>query len=438
MQLEVDPEVEAVVGLDVAPLADAESYTKLTFVQRSVAEPFEDVWSEHGVDTAVHLAFCLNPERDRELEQKVNLEGTRNFFAACSASGAQTVCLVSSATVYGASADGPEVCYEGTGLAAKPSFPYAHDKVQAEAMSFDFMKDHPDVALQIVRPCIIVGPNVDNYLTRMLDRPFVIVPLGKPASFQFIHEDDATRAIYKLIKLRCMGIFNLAGDGALTLPQLAHIAEKRCLTLPVSVIRLLAWVGWKLGWTWLSEAPPGFVDYCTHPWLIANSKVKTEAYFMYRHDGPGAVLDYLEARPLEGSGAVALPEPPRRPELADTDEGELDPFAGEDEPEQAPAAPTPSDLDPFGEDEAEAEAEAEEVDVEAEAEEVEAEAEAEEAEAEEAEAEEVEAEEVEAEAEAEAEAEEAVRSEQEETEGLREAEEPETAESSGSLTGDGA
>src|SRR5262249_19901498 len=102
-QLEADDEVEKVVGIGVAPF-DVPS-DKFVFVQRSVTEPFADVFEEHKVEAAVHLAFALNPMHDRATEERVNIEGSKGFLDACSKAKVRMVLVVSSASAYGALPD---------------------------------------------------------------------------------------------------------------------------------------------------------------------------------------------------------------------------------------------------------------------------------------------------------------------------------------------
>ena len=290
-QLDIDDEVERIVGIDIVE-PPAGLSAKLTFVQRSVTESFADVFAEHGVNVGVHLAALIH--RDRARERAVNIDGTREFLAACSASSASTVCVVTSALAYGAREDASLVLYEGAPLQADPAFGYAHDQAQLEELCYDYVKDHPDVCLQIVRPCPIVGPNTDNQVTRMLERSVLFVPWQRQhPPIQLLHEDDATRALHRLIKLEKVGVFNLAPDGALSLPQMARIAEIKVLALPFVILQVLVWLGWKLGW---SELPPAALEHLRHTCFVAGVKLKSEAMFMFRYDTPQAFLDFLEAR----------------------------------------------------------------------------------------------------------------------------------------------
>src|SRR5262249_19218324 len=151
---------------------------------------------------------------------------------------------------------------------ASPDFPLAHDKIRVEELCYEFVKANPDVCLQIVRPAIIIGPHAKNFVTRLMEKPFVFAPRGYNPPLQFIHEDDAVRALVRLLRSRKVGVFNLTADGAITLRKIAELAGRRLVRLPLFVVRWLVGLGWRMGWKWLTEAPPGYLDYAVHPWVI--------------------------------------------------------------------------------------------------------------------------------------------------------------------------
>lgn len=339
-QMEVDPDISGVVGLDLKPVPDPA--LKLSYYQRDIAQPFAELFQRHKVQVAVHLAATADPDRGRE--EATNLEGTRQFLAACHEASARVVCVVSSAMAYGARPGPTEVQYEGAPLRTEQGPEFVRDKMRVEELCYEYVKTHPDVCLQIVRPCLVIGPGVDNFLTRMLDRRVVLAPMGADPPLQLVHEDDATRAIYRLIKTERVGVFNVAGDGVLTLSQMARLAEKRVVRLPLPLLRLFSWLGWRLGLSWFPRIPPGLWSFLRWPWLVAPLKLRTEAAFLFRYDSPQAFLDWLENR--SGGELPRSPEWDAFPEdLDDVDEliqEELPP--GAEAPAGAPAedeTPTP-------------------------------------------------------------------------------------------------
>ena len=341
--LDVDETTEHVLGIDVAPYVSPSQ--KIAFVQKSVEEPLGDLFVEHKVDAAIHLAFCLDPVRDRAKEERVNIEGTKSFLDACSRAKVGTVLVLSSATAYGAHEDNPQVLYEGAPLRAMPDFPYAHDKVRVEELCYEFARTNPEACLIIVRPCVIIGPHVSNFISRMLEKPILFAARGYDPPVQLVHEDDAVRAIFRLLKFRKMGVFNLAADGALTLSRVAQMANRHIFRLPLFLLRFIMKLGWNMGWTRVTEAPPGYLDFALYPWLISNVKLKTELLFLFKFDALRAFQDYLDAR------AEQLGLPRKNDDLLlDVEDEDLDELEAADSSlEESASAPLPPAPDFSGE-----------------------------------------------------------------------------------------
>ena len=79
--------------------------------------------------------------------------------------------------------------------------------------------------MTIVRPCIVFGPNVDNYLVRLWTKqPFAAdVEDTLDNEIQFVHEDDVVEAITGLLVGRHGGAYNVAGDGLMTMRECAEL-----------------------------------------------------------------------------------------------------------------------------------------------------------------------------------------------------------------------
>lgn len=348
-QVQCDPEVTRLIAIDDEPPPGQLDPDRVLFVRRTVAQSWEDVFREHKVDVAIHAGLC-EPMVDRAREEAINLGGTRRFLEACHASNAATVCVITSAAAYGALRDNADYMFEGAPLRATQAFPHARDHALAEGLCYEYAAKHPDVCLQIVRMCPVIGPSTSSFWVRLLERRLYLAPMGHQPVLQLVHEDDATRAVWRLVKQQRIGVFNVAGDAYVTLAQVARLLDRRVLHLPVLLLRLVVWLAWRLGRT---EVPPGFVDYLLHPWLINPTKIKAEAMFVFRFDSPRAVLDWIEARDEAARGPrafVAVPDD----DADDLDDDEL--FEPEEEvvvEEGAssdpadPSSPFASGPDPF-------------------------------------------------------------------------------------------
>ncbi len=194
--------------------------------------PFAELFSEADLDYAVHLAFILNPIRDIQAMERVNLEGTRHFFDACEQARTKVVLVVTSATACGALADNPLILSEESPLRATSDFTYAWHKCQQEDLCEAFARRNPETVLIVARPAVVMGPNMNNWMSRLLDQPSFMAARGLDPPLQFIHEQDVVRALHHLLKTRRGGIYNLGADGTLPMCDVAAMASRPCAACP--------------------------------------------------------------------------------------------------------------------------------------------------------------------------------------------------------------
>ncbi|MCA8922744.1 MAG: NAD-dependent epimerase/dehydratase family protein [Planctomycetes bacterium] len=284
-----DPLCGTILGIDARPkpLGMPANYVH---VQAGPSESYAEHFSTHEVGCAVHAEFngALGADDPTQI-----VPSTERFLEACRVSTPEVVSYVSSAAVYGPLPD-QDLLYEGALLQGKPGLPAQH--IAAESLCFDYVAHDPNVCLQIVRPCQIVGRDMDTLLARMLQRAVIFVPREPAVALQLVHQDDAARALLRLLRSRCVGVFNLAADGVVTLPQLAKLCERRVVRVPRFLFRRFM----------RSVGADGLGDYFREPWLIASVKIKTEALFMFRYDGAEAFLDSLEEETEDLPTSVVL------------------------------------------------------------------------------------------------------------------------------------
>src|SRR4029453_1352903 len=96
---------------------------------------------------------------------------------------------------------------------------------------------HPDRTMTIVRPCIVFGPNVDNYIIRFWQNaPFISLPDGIDAELQYVHE-DVVDALSRLLLEKKDGIFNLTSDGTVSNSEGARLAGVKTRPVRVALYR---------------------------------------------------------------------------------------------------------------------------------------------------------------------------------------------------------
>jgi len=253
-------------------------------------------------DVLVHLAFILNPVHDEGVMYDVDVNGTHNVLEAAAEVGIRQVLVTTSGVAYGAFPDNPEPITEDWPVHGVARFSYARDKTESDRIVQLWALQHPDVVTTIVRPCIVYGPNVDNYLVRLWSDAPAIADVGNLDSHtQFVHEDDVVEAISRLLLGKHAGQFNLAADGLMTRRECAELLDTRVIRMPVWLYRRLAKLAWRLR---QSEAPGGGIDFELYPWILSNEKVKKTLDWTPRYTSRETFLIAMRAQgKLEADGS---------------------------------------------------------------------------------------------------------------------------------------
>jgi UDP-glucose 4-epimerase len=295
-------DTERVVIADLRP--PAVPWPKSAYVEMDVRDPAMAKLVElEQPDALVHLAFVLNPLRDERLMYDIDVNGTHNVLEAASRAGTEHVLVASSTTAYGAWPDNPVPLPEEHPVRGMPNYEYARDKTEMDRMCQLWAARHPDRAMTIVRPCIVFGPNVDNYIIRIwLTAPFMLLVDGIDAEIQYVHENDVVDALSRLLIERKAGIFNLTGDGTLKTSEAAQIAGLKTRSVGYRGYRRLASAFWRLRVPRV-EAPPGQIDFFRYPWIAANDKIKAELDWQPRYTSRETFEIALRAK-----GKAAAPE----------------------------------------------------------------------------------------------------------------------------------
>ena len=287
------------VVTDIRLPSDADRPTGVTYEQTDIRDPeLAEVVQRHGIDTVVHLAAVVSHGRDRDLEHSVDVGGTRNLLDACLAHGVRRLIVTSSGAAYGYFADNPEWLEEDHELRADQTFSYAWHKRQVEDMLAEARQSSPDLEQVIFRPCTILGRGVDNRITQLFDRPWLVGVRRGDDRFVFVWDEDVARALEVAIDSTSTGIFNLAGDGALGMDELARRMGKRYRPLPASWLKSALWLGRKLG---LTDYGPEQVRFLQYRPVLSNRKLKEELGFQPDKSSSEVFDLFLENR-LEDRG----------------------------------------------------------------------------------------------------------------------------------------
>ena len=290
--LEDHPRCSRIVGIDLkTPVVPSR---KLYFYQRDVRDPeLGRLFQKERVSIIVHFAFVLNPIHNRREMHSVNLAGTRNVLEAALQCRAEQVLATSSTSAYGARPDNPPRLREEMPLRASADFQYAQDKREMDLLLQEFAQRHPEIAVGIFRPCIVLGPNVDNFISKGMTQVINIVIDGQNPEMQFVHEDDLARAAVLALERKARGIFNIVGQGTITLEEAWQLKGRGIRwNFPAGLACALIDLGWALRLK-LLEAPSSVLDFFRWPWVADGSKAERELGFAPQHATRQIWQDYL-------------------------------------------------------------------------------------------------------------------------------------------------
>lgn len=281
-----DAPAARVLGID---LQEPRDHAADEFWRGDIRDPaVTGVLGRFRPDAVVHLAYAVQPGRDRGALRAVNVDGTRNVLAAAAACGASRVLVASSGTVYGAWPDAPAVHDESAPLRPRPDYYYSADKAEVERLVAVFALNHPRIAVSVTRPAIICGPGVRNFLSDIfLTVPCMFLLDGADTSLQFVHEDDVASATLAILAHSVRGPFNVAPADALTSREIAREMGVAAVPVPLWLVAGLARAWWTLRLPWLST-PPGLIHYSRHPWVMSPARLERELGFTFTHSSRDA------------------------------------------------------------------------------------------------------------------------------------------------------
>jgi UDP-glucose 4-epimerase len=217
----------------------------------------------------------VTPGKDssRELEYSIDVLGTENILEACLKAGVRKLIVTSSGAAYGYHADSPGMLCENDPLRGNPEIAYPDHKRLVEEMLARYREKHPELDQLIFRVCTILGDSVANQITAIFERPLVMGVWGAATPFVFIWDQDVVACLRKGIYEDGVGIYNLAGDGVLSLAEIAARVGKPYIPLPAELIRGALYLLKPLG---LSPYGPEQVDFLRYRPVLSNQKLKAE------------------------------------------------------------------------------------------------------------------------------------------------------------------
>src|SRR5215218_9591617 len=217
--LATEPAVESVLG--VCRRVPKARFPKVEWrsadIVRAPLRPLLD-----GADAVVHLAWLIQPGRDKATLRAANVDGSARVFRAAAAARVKTLVYASSVGAY---APGPkdrrvDESWPTTGI--QTSF-YSRHKAEVERLLDDFEREHEGIRVVRLRPGLIFKREAASGIRRLFAGPLLpgallrrelipAVPAGDRLVFQAVHSYDVGEAYRLALVGDASGPFNVAAE----------------------------------------------------------------------------------------------------------------------------------------------------------------------------------------------------------------------------------
>lgn len=250
--------------------------------------------AEH-VDVVVHLAAILNPPKGatRELLHDVDVKGTENVVRACVEAGVKKLIYTSSGAAYGYSPANAPLLLEEHPLRGNREYAYSWHKRLVEELLAKYRAEHPELQQLIFRVSTILGPDVHNTITDLFERKVVVGLRGVDSPFCFVWDQDVVQCLVAGALGERTGIFNVTGDGVMTLREVAKAMHRPFAAIPEKLVRFGLRQLHQRGLSENSEEQVLFLRY--RP-VLGNEKLKTDFGFTPRKSSREVFELYRKSR----------------------------------------------------------------------------------------------------------------------------------------------
>lgn len=280
-----------IIAADIRETSPFKAHPNLHYIVLDVrSDEAPNYFEQHEIHTVVHLASIVTPGKksNREFEYSVDVLGTKNILQACVQANVKRIIVSSSGAAYGYYADNAEWLEETDAIRGNQAFAYSYHKRLVEEMLEDYRLQYPELEQTIFRIGTILGENVRNQITNLFEQKMLLGVAQSKSPFVFIWDQDVVACFAHAIDSDVTGIFNLAGDGAVTIDEIGVFVNKKVMKIPALVIKSALFVLKRLN---LSQYGEEQVDFLRYRPVLSNRKLKEVFHYMPKKSSV-EVFDY--------------------------------------------------------------------------------------------------------------------------------------------------
>lgn len=235
---------------------------------------FENLFRAHEFDAVYHLGRISHSTSDHaQLAKRIELSvmGTNRILELCHRSGVKKVVVLSTFHIYGALADNSIFLTEESPLRASIKHPELRDVVEMDQICTNWMWRHQnEISTVVLRPCNIIGPQIQNAMTKFLLSSLALRPIDYNPYFQFIHEFDMANVLYRSLNEVPTGVFNVAGNDFISLRDSLSLLGSKGIPFPIFLADGLNGILK----TFKMDVPEYLLDYLKFSCLLDNAQIK--------------------------------------------------------------------------------------------------------------------------------------------------------------------
>lgn len=246
---------------------------------------FENLFRDSHFDTVYHLGRLSHGgviQNGIAERLDISVVGTNRILDLSLRFKVKKIIILSTFHVYGALSDNSIFLAEDSPLKASIKFPELRDVVEMDQTCTTWMwKYQGEIDSVILRPCNIIGEQINNSMTKFLTSPLALRPIDYNPSFQFIHEFDMAKVLYAGIDKLPTGSYNVATDEFINLREALDLIGSRGIPFPISVASAFNQI-LKLSHL---QVPEYLIDYLKYSCLIDNQLLKEhigEDFFRFK------------------------------------------------------------------------------------------------------------------------------------------------------------
>lgn len=307
--LAAEPRVTEVVGVSRRHPGTAEPFAGVEWHLADVGEPGDEdglvrtlAAAMAGADAVVHLAWQIQPNRERDALRRANVAGTARVLAAVAEARVPTVVLASSVGAY-SPVDDDELRSEDHPTAGVPTSHYSVDKSAQERVIQEFAAAHPETAVSWLRPALIfqrsAGAEVYRYFlgTRvpraaLAHGALPVLPWPRGMRLQAVHSDDVADAYVRAAVQGARGPFNIAAPDVVQADDVAQILGARAtVEVPHRPVRIAMDAAWR---SCVLAADPGWLDMGASAPLMSTRRAREVLGWEPHHTAQEAIEEIVE------------------------------------------------------------------------------------------------------------------------------------------------